>query len=40
MSDLAGVACRCSLPRDDFDTAWDSIKLAAGVAIGSYLTPF
>jgi pachytene checkpoint protein 2 len=31
MSNLAGVACRCSLPRDDFDTAWDSIKLAAGV---------
>ena len=29
--DLPGVACRCSLPKDEFDTAWSSIKLAAGV---------
>jgi pachytene checkpoint protein 2 len=29
--DLLGVACRCSLPKDEFDTAWSSIKLAAGV---------
>ena len=31
MSDIAGIACRCALPKDDFDTAWDSIKLAADV---------
>ena len=31
MSDIAGIACRCPLPKDHFDTAWDSIKLAADV---------
>jgi AAA+ superfamily predicted ATPase len=31
MSDIAGIACRCPLPNDDFDAAWDSIKLAADV---------
>ena len=31
MTDIAGVAQRCALPRDEFDTAWTSIKLAEGV---------
>jgi AAA+ superfamily predicted ATPase len=31
MSDIAGVARQCSLPRDEFETAWTSIKLAQGV---------
>jgi pachytene checkpoint protein 2 len=33
MSDIAGIACRCPLPKDDFDMAWDSIKLAADVRV-------
>ena len=32
MSEIAGVARHCSLPRDEFDTAWTSIKLAPGTA--------
>lgn len=31
MTDIAGVARHCSLARDEFDTAWTSIKLATGV---------
>jgi len=30
MSEIVGVARHCSLPRDEFETAWTSIKLAPG----------
>jgi AAA+ superfamily predicted ATPase len=32
MSEIAGVARHCSLPRDEFNTAWTSIKLSPGTA--------